>query len=373
MNDKYQYYLKVPAFLISLFLLIFGIVIAKNILYPIAFGILLGYLMFPLTNFFERKGLTRIIAILLSIIAFSVIFVVTMFFIFKQIDQLFRDFPDLKKQALFNVEVLIRSIENAFNIKEHELEVILKDNVANMFETGLHKYQNIIKTTTSTVFTFSIMPVYIFLFLYYRTKLANFIIKVVPGIRKISIIGMLRDISLVTSRYLLGLLLVVLFLCFLTSLGLYIIGVSHAIIIGVLWSLFGFIPYFGTLIGAFIPLVFALLTMSSPVYALKIVVLYFIIHFIENNILSPNIVGNRLKLNPLVIILGLIIASSIWGIPGLLVTVPFIAILRIVFSYYEKLQPWAFLFGDTGTASHAITVAKIKKFISKKRKNNKKE
>jgi predicted PurR-regulated permease PerM len=113
----------------------------------------------------------------------------------------------------------------------------------------------------------------------------------------------------------LGVTTVVLILCIFNSVGYLIIGIQYPVLLGVVSDLFSFFPYFGNFIGGSIPFVFVLLTMDSSSYAIRVAIFVYCIHFFENNILSPNIVGNNIRINPFVIILGLLLGSMIWGLP----------------------------------------------------------
>jgi predicted PurR-regulated permease PerM len=157
---------------------------------------------------------------------------------------------------------------------------------------------------------------------------------------------------------------VVLILCFFNSIGLFIIGIKYPLLLGVVSALFSFIPYFGNFIGGLIPFTFALLTEDSSVYALRIAIFVYCIHFFENNILSPNIVGNNVRINPFIIILGLIIGALVWGVPGMLVVIPFLAMVRIILKNVPGLQPYVYLLGMRGTSRHALTVENIRRFFS---------
>jgi len=159
-----------------------------------------------------------------------------------------------------------------------------------------------------------------------------------------------------------GISTVVIILAFLNSMGLLILGIENPFIFGILSACFSFIPYFGTFIGATIPFSFSLLTYDSPLMALKVAFMYWIIHMIENNILTPNIVGNNLRINPMVIIIGVIAGGMVWGIPGMFATVPALAMFNIFSENVPKLHPYSFLFGTKGTRSHALTGENIKKF-----------
>jgi predicted PurR-regulated permease PerM len=205
-------------------------------------------------------------------------------------------------------------------------------------------------------------PVYVFLFLYYRTKFAYFFLKVVGRENRLVAVKVLREISRVVTRYMLGVATVVLILCFFNSIGLLLIGIKYPLLFGVVSALFSFIPYFGNFLGGIIPFLFALLTEDKSIYALRIAIFVYVIHFVENNILSPNIVGNNIRLNPFVIILGLIIGAMVWGIPGMLVVIPFLAMLNIVLKTLPNMQPYVYLIGTRGTRRHALTIENIKRF-----------
>ncbi|NJM14163.1 MAG: AI-2E family transporter [Bacteroidales bacterium] len=100
--------------------------------------------------------------------------------------------------------------------------------------------------------------------LYYRTKFAYFILKVSRKEKRKVMVNILRDISTIASRYMLGVITVVTILCVLNSLGLYIIGMDFPVLLGIISAIMNFIPYFGTLIGGAIPLVFSILISTEP-------------------------------------------------------------------------------------------------------------
>ena len=246
--------------------------------------------------------------------------------------------------------------------------------INNIFDLG-SRSEKIFAATTGTIFALFMQPVYVFLFLYYRTKFAYFYLKIVGRDNRPIAVAALREIASVVTRYMLGVTMVVLILCFFNSAGLLLIGIKYPLLLGVIMALFSFIPYFGNIIGGMVVLTFALLTGDSTVLAFRVVIFTFIVHFVENNILSPNIVGNNIRINPFVIILGLIVGAMIWGIPGMLVTIPFLAMFKIVLKTIPSMQAFAFLMGTRGTKKHEFTVKNIRElFINfKKRRLARKE
>jgi len=214
---------------------------------------------------------------------------------------------------------------------------------------------NVFTTTTTTLFQIFILPVFTFFILFYRTKTAFFIFKLTGEKNKRKAINILREVSTVTSRYLAGLLGVVLILAVLNTLGLSIIGVPHALVLGVGAALLNLIPYFGTLLGALIPLIYVLISVPQPMnMAIKVVIMFIIVQFLENNIITPNIVGNNVRINALTIIIGLLLGNLIWGIAGMLIIIPYIAIVKIIMRNIDSLEPFAYLLSSRGLEKYEV-------------------
>jgi len=346
-------------FLLSIILLIFGLIVAKDFLYPLAFGILLSYLLYPLVNFLEKKGMPRIMSILIPIVIALVVFAILALFVLKRVNLFMDDLPDFRAKTIAHIEDMQRYIESEFGIPAERFKNFL---LSRIFDIGTESGK-IFSATTGTLFVILMQPVFVFLFLYYRTKFAYFVLKVVGRQNRLIAIQVLREIASVVTRYMLGVASVVLILCVFNSIGLLLIGIKYPLLLGVISALFSFIPYFGNFIGGSIPFIFALLTEDSQVYALRIAIFVYIIHFFENNILSPNIVGNNIRINPFIIILGLIAGSMIWGVPGMLVVIPFLAMLHIVLKKIPGMQPYVYLMGTRGTSRHALNFANIRKFF----------
>ncbi len=357
-------YSRQAMFLLTVILFFYGIIAAKLFLYPLTFGFLIAYLLYPIVNWLEKHRIPRILAILISIIFAASTIALIAFFFYKQMTKLFADFSTLKDQANNNIELLQQNLEDFFGLKDNSVEQFLKMQGDSVFGPGNGSLGKIFSTTTGTAVRIFILPVYVFLFLYYRTKFAYFILKSVKRIHKKTVINILRDVATVAARYMGGVTIVVLILCVLNSTGLYIIGVKYALFLGIISAIFNFIPYFGTLMGGSVPFIFVLLTTEDPAYyGLRVILLFIIIQFTENNILTPNIVGHNVKINPFFIIVGLVLGATVWGIPGMIIIVPVLAISRMIFKNIEGMQHYEYLLGLRGTQRHAITITKIIRFF----------
>jgi predicted PurR-regulated permease PerM len=280
-----------------------------------------------------------------------------------EISNLTEDFPVLKEKALENVNEISFYIEDNFGIRTSLQKNWVKDQVGNIFTSGSKMLNSVLNATAGTIFKIFIMPVFVFYLLYYRDRFNFFVMRVVPEDEKLRANKILNEVSFVSQRYLGGAFVVVMILSVLNSFGLYIIGLKYAILFGVISAFFNFIPYFGTWIGAFFPLMFALLTGDSPNLALWVLAFFAVIQFIENNILTPNITGGYVRLNPFITILGLIAGGMIWGVAGMLLIIPFLASLKIVFENFESTKAIAFLLARPENEPYQKRVEKIKKII----------
>ncbi len=349
--------------LLAIFLTLFGIIKAREFLYPLVFGALLAYLLYPMANFFEKKMFPRVFSILLSeIIGIFIIYGIALFLV-RQVSRIIDDFPQLREQAIQNVSQFLSSLETQFGISDQKIENFLRSMVEGLF-TGTHEqFNKLFVDLAGTILKMALLPVYVFLFLFYRTKFAYFILKTIPKERHLITINVLRKIATVATRYMGGVFIVVLILSVINSAALSIIGVKYAILLGVSASLFSFIPYFGNVIGGTYAVLFSLLVMPSPIFALKVAILFFLVHAFENNILSPNIVGDAVEINPFFVILGLIGAAMVWGVPGMIVIIPVLAVTKIIFDNVPVLVPYGYLLGPKGTRHHSLTGENLVKFL----------
>ncbi len=347
-------------FIVSVLLL--GAILAKDFLLPLMLSFFLSYLLYPLVWKFEKLGLPRALAILIVLLLTIIFFSGIIILVSVKISNININISELKEQVDIKTNTLLNFIETMVGLQVSTLEYYFNQVIDKLFSALESEAGQIFSATTTTIFQIVILPVYTFFILFYRTKTAHFVFRLAGRKRKRKTLQILREISMVTTKYLSGVLIVVSILAVLNSTGLYIIGVEYALIFGVLSALLNLIPYFGTLLGGLIPIMFVLISTPQPFHTIfQIIILFVIVQFLENNILTPNIVGGNIKINPLAIILSLLLANMIWGIAGMLIVVPCLAIVKIIMRNIESLQPFAFLISDRGVENQHINVAGILK------------
>jgi len=149
-----------------------------------------------------------------------------------------------------------------------------------------------------------------------------------------------------------GLLLEAIIIAILNSTALLILGVHYAILLGVLGAILNVLPYIGGIIAIALPVLIATITTNGFTTQLGIIIAYTIIQFIDNNILVPRIVSSQVKINALVSVIIVLLGGAVWGISGMFLSIPFIAVLKIIFDRVDGLKPWGKLLGTEVPVFH---------------------
>lgn len=147
-------------------------------------------------------------------------------------------------------------------------------------------------------------------------------------------------------KYLSGMIILIIVIGFANSIGLMIIGIENPFLFGFLGAVLAVIPYVGTVSGAIIPMLYALIVYNSFWMALSVAILFWFIQLMSDNFLSPKIVGSSININAFTAILSLIIGAAVWGVAGMILFLPFAAMLKIVCEEYKELKPFALLIGN---------------------------
>lgn len=343
---EFPFIVKVTFGLIFIILFFYSVIVAKHLLMVITLAVLFSYLLYPLASRLEMIHFPRFLANLVAIILLLAIFSGVIFLMYKQVETLLDDLPLLKRKALENIDQLEMGIESMTGLEVKKQHLWLKENVNTLFESGSNFLRVTFTATTGTIVKMLLLPVFIYYMLFYRQKFFIFLLRVIPKDKKTIAATVLKRISQMVQRYIGGVFIVVAVLSVLNSFGLYLVGVKYPIVFGIISAFFNFIPYFGTWIGASVPFIFALLTGDSINLALGVLLLFAIIQFLENNILTPNITGGYVDINPFITILSIIVGGMVWGVAGMFVVLPVMATIKIICEYAPKLHAVAYLISN---------------------------
>lgn len=320
-------------------LLFFG----HTILMPIVFSAFLAMVSMPVISFLERIGLGKALSALLVVLFSTAIVTGVIFLLAIEANDIVNDLPQLDKKPSQLLDNPTRAIDKELNTHLDKYSTIIDATVKQARKGTSDIIKESIVGLKDTVVFFITCPIYVFFLLMYRNNLFKFFQTYLDKDDMEEGRQMLSDIKNTLQSYLKGLFIVILIIATLTTSGLYAIGIDYALFLGILSALLTLIPYIGVIIGAMIPIFVALITKDSLIYPLLVAALYMVVQFLEGNIITPKIMGNQLNINPLVIIIGLVLMGAVTGIIGMILTIPILAVFKVVFDHYPKMKAWSVL------------------------------
>ncbi len=207
-----------------------------------------------------------------------------------------------------------------------------------------------------------LLPVYLYLILYYKTLLLEFIRKLFRSEHHFAVVEVLSKSKNIIQNYLVGLFFEMVIISILNSAGLLLLGIDYAIILGITGAILNIIPYIGGIFAIALPMIIAFVTKETVTYPIMVLVIYLIIQFIDNHFIVPGIVASRVKINALVSIVVVLVGNAIWGTPGMFLSIPLTAIVKVIFDRIDSLKPYGFLLGDVIPTKKTPFFKKIKSF-----------
>lgn len=334
---------------IKLFLLILVVailVIGKAILLPLCLALLFSFMLYPISRKLEKWKVPRSIAILISIFFALIVVSGLIYFFYTQVMLFVDDWPVLSKQISTKIDTIYHFIHVHFNFSKYEQKNWINERLVKAGESAVRYSVSFFSATGSFLASIALLPIFIFFLTYYRDKFKTFIGMVVKNGNATQVIEVIRKVSNVSQKYLKGLLFDILILSVLNSTGFLMLGLKHAILFGVLAAFLNIIPYIGVLIGSILPIIMALITKDQFSYVIGVAGVCIVVQFLDNNIITPNVVGSSVSINPFTAIIALTIAAMVWGIVGMIIALPFVGMLKVIFDNVESLKPYGYLIGE---------------------------
>lgn len=322
------------------------LVIAKEIFMPLTFAILFSFMVKPLCDLFEKWTKHRVFSIFLTFLVVTIpVIGILMLFSFQSVD-VFQDIPAISEKVEAGINKIFRWSNRTFGLSKTEGKEWLSENSPSVVQAPIAFIAKGLSSSTALIANLGLIGLYTFFFLLYRTSVKYFLLIQFDEKIRHRIRDLFRNIQKVGRQYLFGLSAVILILGFANSIGLMLIGIDYAFFWGFLGAFLAIIPYIGTFIGGLLPFTYALATTDSLWQPAFIILLYGVIQAVEGNLITPNVVGNSVKINPFAALFSLIIGGSIWGLAGLILALPVVAIHKVIFSQIDALKPLSLLLSD---------------------------
>lgn len=343
---KQPLYVKVSLILISIALIFVALELGASLLVPLCFSFLFALLLHPLCAKLESLRFPKVLAIFICLIAIFVMIGIILYFITSQILSFGEDLPELQQKFNELLNSLHQYVSRTFGINKSNQLNWVRTSANSMMQSSGAFFTSMLAYTTNTFADLGLMPVFIFFFLYYRTFFKQFLNKLFIRTPNRNITEIMYKIQNVVKNYIMGLLLVMAIVAALNTIGLLVLDIEYAFFFGALAALLNIIPYLGIIIGSILPIMMALLTKDSNWYALGVAGVFTVVQLLEGNFITPNIVGSKVSVNPLAAIIALIIGGILWGPSGMILSIPFTAITKVILDHIEPLEPFGFLLGE---------------------------
>lgn len=380
---------------VGLYFVISGLTAASAFLAPLTIALVTAMVLIPLTRKMEGWGLSRALASLVSVLLSFVAVGVIIGVLSIQIQNVADDWPRVMKNIRPGIESVQKNISELTGISSEKQEAFLESNIP--FSSGEHTDSEQQQTTQksaqksseesgvksqgkepdqstssesapdvspntigmvgealmsffSGLGTFLLVFIYIFFLLLYRRKIKKSILKFFPEKeRKEAELVLLKSIKL-SEQYLLGRLLLITFLAVIYGVGLAIVGIENVLFISVFAALLSLVPYVGNIVGFGLALTMAAFTGGGIGMYIGVMVTFGIAQFVESYILEPYVVGEKVDLNPLATILVVVVGGSVWGVAGMVISIPVFGIIKIISDHIPALEPIGYALGEEDVA-----------------------
>ncbi len=321
-------------------------VIGRSILMPIIMAFFISIVLLPVFRFFRRHKFPEAVSIVLPILMLAMILGLIIWFFSAQISLLVADFPQIKKNVNIHLNALSTWISSVSTYSTQEQVEFINKNTNDLLGFA-GKTASGAAVTLSSLFVFlGLLPIYIYLILFYKSILLRFIFMWFSESDHAKVKEAIYETEVIIKSYLIGLLIQVSYMTILLGGILMIIGIKHALLIGVIFAFLNLIPYVGALIGNVIGVMLTLTSSTELWPVVTVIGVIAAVQFLDNNILMPRIVGSKVKINALFAILGVIIGGNIAGVAGMFLSMPMIAVLKIIFDRTVMFRQWGVLLGD---------------------------
>jgi len=355
--NKLPFYQKLASVLVSLIAIGYLVILGKEILSPLIFSCLFSILLLPLASFMERRfgfrrGLASILAILLLVTFISSI----IYFVGMQISDLADDWPQFKIQLNSSLASIQHWIAFKFHINSYKQLTFLKSAASKALDSGT----TVLGTTIISLSSFILFLIFTFIYtlflLTFRRLIMNFLISVFLEENSIVVHDIVEKVQQILRKYIIGLFIEMCIVSVVVFIAFWAFGIKYAALLAIITGLLNIIPYIGIFSAMLISFLITFATAAATGKLFLVVVTLVITHLVDSNILLPGIVGSKVKINPLITVLGVVLGEMIWGISGMFLSIPVIAVLKIIFDRVESLKPWGVLLGEEEKTARLKTI-----------------
>lgn len=356
MKDSIQFpfYAKLAFVLLSLISIFTILYLGQDIIVPILMSLLFAILLRPIAHFLKAKWrFPHVLAVTCTVVLFVLMVIGILFFISWQISDIANDWDAIQTNLSIHFDTIQKFVSSNFNLNNVEQKVLIDNASKNVLESGKNIIGTSLVSVSDVILNLTLIPIYIFLFLLYRTLIITFLSKLFQPEYHEKLQDILYQIKVSVQSYIVGLLIEMVIVSSLTTVGFMIIGVKYAVVLGLITGILNLIPYIGILFAGILSIIATLTASPDLTLIIGVIIIVIVVQLIDNNLIVPMIVGSKVQINAFVSIVGIIVGGVIAGFSGMFLAIPIIAILKVIFDRIESLEPWGYLMSDDLPKNHS--------------------
>ncbi len=333
--------------LLAIVLIVAFMYILKPLLIPLVIACLLAFLLFPIYEKLTSWRFPKIVAAAICVLCSVLLGLGLASIMVWQLTGFANDFELIKTNFASSTADLLGWIEQTTHFSKREQMAMLQTRMKESVSSFTGYAFSAVNAVLSIMLNATLIAIYTFLLLIYHQKFNRILTLIIKDKEKLEASReVILAISQVGKFFLKGTLLDVLIISALSAIGFLIIGLKQAIFLGILLAVLNIVPYVGATLGAVIPLFVGLIYNNDWKIGLLAVVVCVVVQFIDNNFVMPKVVGNSVSINPLFSTLALISGFLLWGVPGMILSIPLMGIFKVVCDHVEELKPLGYLLSE---------------------------
>lgn len=350
------FYIKLACTLVSIIALGYIMHIGQAIIVPLILGLLFALLLVPVCSWLENKlRFPRLLASVVALIAFFGLIMGIFVLIGSQLTMLKEDWPSFEQQIYNETRAFQDWVTNTFNIGHKKQAQYFNETLSNSMSKGTAIVGVALLSSVSLVILLVFTFLYTFFLLIYRRHILRFLILLNKKKHENIVVEIVKEIQYVVKKYLIGLILQMFIVATMTFIALSLIGVKYSLMFAIITGVINVLPYVGIFTSILFISIITFAT-SSAGNVLLVIVCLWVIHMIDSNFVVPKIVGSKVKVNSLFAMLAIISGELIWGVSGMFLAIPVLAIAKIVCDRIYDLKPWGFLLGEEDSSDQSFVI-----------------
>jgi predicted PurR-regulated permease PerM len=339
-------YLKALSVMAFIIVLVFFLIVGKGLLVPLFMGGFFAILFTPFSMFLEKYKVPRTLSCIISLLMMTTLVVGLISFIIGNVVSFTKDISNVSERLVSVAEGIDAWTLDNFGFDENLSEKAKSPYLLEVLNKNSSSISAFALNAIGSLSGLVLIPVFMFFFLLYRDHLTAMMVMIYRDRDPALVQLRITNLRKVIQNYIVGVGKVMVILAILNITAYSLLGIKHAIFFGIIGAFLNIIPYIGPFIGALLPAIYSFLTMDTLFVPIAALVVYQVIQMVESNFLTPKIVGGNVNLNAFITFLGLLVGGAIWGVAGMILVIPTMAILREIFDLSENTKPFALLLGE---------------------------